>query len=87
MSVGKIDRMSEDEEDIDVSIIPMEHRTKHGLMSPMTRHVLKKKQFYIFKIKDIIKYGKNIMYTFTIMVHIESVYIIFLPVFILKMLL
>ena len=47
MSVGKIDRMSEDEEDIDVSIIPMEHRTKHGLMSPMTRHVLKKSNFRI----------------------------------------
>ena len=32
--------------------------------------------------KSIIKSGKNIMYTFTIMVHIANVYIIFLPDFI-----
>merc|ERR1711973_303254 len=47
MTVGKIDRMSEDEEDIDVSIIPMEHRTKHGLMSPMTRTMEKARQLLV----------------------------------------
>ena len=55
MTVGKIDRMSEDEEDIDVSIIPMEHRTKHGLMSPMTRHVLKKSNFIFSSLKILYK--------------------------------
>ena len=36
----------------------------------------------IFHANKIYKSGKNIMYTFTIMVHIANVYIIFLPDFI-----